>query len=147
MIKLIQNESVVNNCNLQMTDQGLPLSFQAENFSVFDCSLRFERKVFLNYWSIIFLNQNGWNLFQGFPGYIHREHNFFEYRQWNNLLLKSSNIPAKAGISISAVFPYVPRCCVNIFQVCDFNSLNSSCFWDLFCHKSDTNLLTMNHSA
>ena len=94
--------------------------------------------------SIIFLDQNGWNLFQGFPGYIHRKHNFFEYRQWNNLLLKSSNIPAKAGISTSVVFPYVPRCCVNIFLVHDFNSLNSSCFQDLFCHKSDTNLLTTN---
>ena len=92
----------------------------------------------------LYIYQNGWNLFQGFPGYIHRKHNFFEYRQWNNLLLKSSNIPAKAGISISAVFPYVPQCCVNIFLVHDFNSLNSSCFQDLFCRKSDTNLLTTN---
>ena len=31
------------------------------------------------------------------------KHNFFEYHQWYNLLLKSSNIPAKAGISISAI--------------------------------------------
>ena len=60
-------------------DNKIPWAYWTERASVLTNVNRIIN-LWIDTWfrPIMFLDRNGWNFFQQFPGYIHRKHNFFE---------------------------------------------------------------------